>query len=72
MHCLPARTTGHDDPNVKYDKLKAVADIFRAKRGRDPTFWCVTMMPRRMRISPLNLNHKKVTVITRGLSVAQA
>ena len=39
MNCLPARITGHDDPDVKYDKLKAVADIFRAKKGRDPAFW---------------------------------
>ena len=29
----------HDDAETKFDKLTAVAEIFRAKKGRDPTFW---------------------------------
>jgi hypothetical protein len=29
----------HDDPDVKYATLEAAAFSFRAKHGRDPTFW---------------------------------
>ena len=29
----------HDDPVIKYEKLEIVVACFRAKKGRDPTFW---------------------------------
>jgi len=37
--CCSLYNAGHDDPDIKYDKLKSVVEIFCAKKGRDPAFW---------------------------------